>query len=100
MSTSDSITPFLQDNKKYESLPKFALPLLQAKASNITTDSITWYIVKDSYVGPMVNDVVAKLHNCVQAEKGLNPSNTADIESLEVVDFTKHIKLIGEDNDE
>eukprot|EP00957_Ditylum_brightwellii_P085929 6537238-Ditylum_brightwellii.AAC.1 len=48
----------------------------------------------------MVHDVVAKLPNHVLKEKGLNPSITADVESLDVVDFTNHIELIIEKDDE
>ena len=58
------------------------------------------YTVNDLYEGPMVHDIVAKLRNCMLGEKGMNPSITADIKYLDVVDFTKHLKSIGEENDE
>eukprot|EP00957_Ditylum_brightwellii_P129659 9890526-Ditylum_brightwellii.AAC.1 len=96
MSTPDRITPFLQDNKKYETLPDFILPSMQVISSDVNTANTRQFAVHDLFGGANVHDVVAKLCNHVLEGKGLSPNITADIESLQVVDYTNDVALIAE----
>eukprot|EP00957_Ditylum_brightwellii_P091711 6983479-Ditylum_brightwellii.AAC.1 len=58
------------------------------------------YTSKDLYSEDKLHDIVQKVQNCIMHLKGLNPSITEDVASLQMLEYEVYFKSLERCTDE